>query len=104
MGNDDILERCQANRGEDAVESVLDILTINDDVRSNLLRLPDEKMIDVAEFCNTYRNIDVNYQIQDEDNITVASLVQINMTLERDIEDNDVIDIVKVCAPKFPEF
>jgi len=101
--NDDILQRCQAYRPEDTVDSVLDILTIDDDVRNDLLRLPNEKMIDVAEFCNTYPNIDVNYQVQDEDDVTAADPVQILVNLERDIEDDDITDIGRVCAPKFPK-
>merc|ERR1719362_523338 len=64
--NDDILQRCQAYRPEDTVDSVLDILTIDDDVRA-------------------------------------ADPVQILVNLERDIEDDDITDIGRVCAPKFPK-
>merc|ERR1739848_236908 len=101
--NDDILQRCQSYRGEDTVDSVLDILTIDDDKRNDLLQLPDRKMIDVAEFCNTYPNIDVSYQVLDKEYVTATDPVQVLVNLERDIEDDDIIDIGRVCAPRFPK-
>ena len=36
------------------IEWVLDILLLDDDVRNDLLQLSDEKMGDVAMFCNSY--------------------------------------------------
>jgi len=104
----EIVERCEAYDGEEKIESVFDILTLDDDVRNDLLRLPDEKMADVAVFCNNYPNVEVTFQVIDSDDITTNDPVQISVKLEREIddeedEDQDDSDLGKVAAPLFPK-
>lgn len=103
----EIVDRCMAYQGEDQIESVFDILSLDDDVRNDLLRLPDEKMADVAVFCNNYPNIEVGFDVQDPDDITASDPVQIVVKLEREVDedDEDVQDeslLGKVAAPLFP--
>jgi pre-mRNA-splicing helicase BRR2 len=103
----EIVQRCDAYDGEEPIESVFDILTLDDDVRNDLLRLSDEKMADVAVFCNSYPNIEVAFNVQDADDIIASNPVQIVVTLEREVdeEDEDEIDeteMGKVAAPLFP--
>eukprot|EP00579_Thalassiosira_antarctica_P032956 CAMPEP_0201991530 /NCGR_PEP_ID=MMETSP0905-20130828/340_1 /ASSEMBLY_ACC=CAM_ASM_000554 /TAXON_ID=420261 /ORGANISM="Thalassiosira antarctica, Strain CCMP982" /LENGTH=2336 /DNA_ID=CAMNT_0048545961 /DNA_START=59 /DNA_END=7069 /DNA_ORIENTATION=- len=104
------VERCESYQGEDPIESVFDILTLDDDVRNDLLRLPDEKMADVAVFCNNYPNIEVAFEVQDLDDITASDPVQISVKLEREVDDEDEDDeeidetqFGKVAAPLFPK-
>ena len=106
----EIVGRCEAYQGEEPIESVFDILTLDDDVRNDLLRLPDEKMADVAVFCNNYPNVDVSFEVQDSDEITASDPVQIAVKLEREIDDEDddedevnESDLGKVAAPLFPK-
>ncbi|KAL9184266.1 hypothetical protein ACHAXT_002352 [Thalassiosira profunda] len=106
----EIVDRCEAYQGEEPIESVFDILTLEDDVRNDLLRLPDEKMADVAVFCNNYPNIEVAFEVQDSDDITASDPVQISVKLEREIDDEDEdeeeVDETqygKVAAPLFPK-
>ena len=106
----EIVDRCEAYQGEEPIESVFDILTIEDDVRNDLLRLPDEKMADVAVFCNNYPNIEVAFEVQDSDDITAGDPVQISVKLEREVdedeEDDEEVDetqLGKVAAPLFPK-
>jgi len=105
----EIVERCEAYQGEEPIESVFDILTLEDDVRNDLLRLPDEKMADVAVFCNNYPNIEVEFEVQDSDDITASDPVQISVKLEREVDDDDEEEEVdetqlgKVAAPLFPK-
>jgi pre-mRNA-splicing helicase BRR2 len=80
----EIVDRCEAHDGEDPVESVFDILSLEDDVRNDLLRLPDEKMADVAVFCNSYPNVDVTFTVEDPDNLTAGDQVEIRVKLERE--------------------
>lgn len=87
---DDIIKRCLAHDGEEPVESVFDILTLDDDVRNDLLRLPDDKMADVAVFCNTYPNIEVAYDVKDPDHVTAGDPVQVAVKLEREIDEEDI--------------
>ena len=103
----EIVDRCVGYDGEDKIESVFDILSLDDDVRNDLLRLPDEKMADVAVFCNNYPNIEVGFNVQDPDDITASDPVQIVVKLEREVDedDEDMQDeslLGKVAAPLFP--
>ena len=66
------------------------MLNLDDDVRNDLLRLPESKMADVAVFCNNYPNIDVSYKIEDADDITAGNAVSISINLEREIDDEEV--------------
>ena len=80
---------------------------MDDDVRNDLLRLPDEKMADVAVFCNNYPNIDVSFQVQDPDDITAGDPIQIIVNLEREIDEEEMDEeemaqLGVVCAPLFP--
>eukprot|EP00934_Nitzschia_sp_Nitz4_P003078 Nitzschia sp. Nitz4//scaffold4_size323378//60170//66898//NITZ4_000629-RA/size323378-snap-gene-0.405-mRNA-1//1//CDS//3329553306//3068//frame0 len=104
---DDIVKRCLAHKGEDPVESVFDILTLDDDVRNELLQLPDEKMADVAAFCNSYPNVEVAFEVQDADDVTSGDPVQIVVALERDVDEEELseeelAELGTVAAPLYP--
>jgi pre-mRNA-splicing helicase BRR2 len=105
---DDIIKRCLAYKGEEPVESVFDILTLEDDVRNDLLRLPDDKMADVAVFCNNYPNVEVSFKVQDPDDVTAGDPVQIVVELEREIDEEEMTEeelaeLGTVSAPLFPQ-
>jgi pre-mRNA-splicing helicase BRR2 len=87
---DEIIRRCQEYKGEDPIDSVFDVLNLEDDVRNDLLRLPESKMADVAVFCNNYPNIDVSYAVDDPDGITAGDAVTIRISLEREIEEESL--------------
>ena len=96
-----------AYEGEEPIESVFDILSLDDDVRNDLLRLPDDKMADVAVFCNTYPNIEVEHEVKDPDDVTAGDPVQVFVSLEREIDEeemdeDEIADLGKVSAALFP--
>ena len=104
---DEIIKRCLEYKGEDPVESVFDILTIDDEVRNKLLQLPDDKMADVAVFCNNYPSIEVSFEVQDKDDVTAGDVVHVVVELEREIDEDEMTEeeaaeIGKVSAPFFP--
>lgn len=104
----EIIKRCLAYKGEEQIESVFDILTLDDDVRNDLLCLPDSKMADVAVFCNNYPNIEVAVEVQDPDDLTAGDPVQIVVNLEREIDEQELsaeelADLGTVSAPLFPQ-
>ena len=102
----DIIQRCEAYDGEEPIESVLDILSLDDDVRNDLLQLSDEKMGDVAMFCNSYPSIDVAFEVHDPDDVATGEPVEITVTLERDIDEDDMDEDEElgiVSAPLFPK-
>ena len=86
---------------------MFDILTLDDDVRNDLLRLPNEKMADVAVFCNNYPNVDVTFNVLDADEVTAGDSAQIVVQMEREIDEDDMEEDMSqlglVSAPLFPK-
>jgi pre-mRNA-splicing helicase BRR2 len=90
----DVIKRCT----EKGVETVFDIMELEDDVRNRLLQLSDIHMMDVAKFCNRYPNIEMAYDVRDKDNIRHGDTVNVIVQLER---EDEVIG--PVVAPLFPQ-
>ena len=42
-------------------------MELDDEDRNHLLQMDAAKMVDVARFCNRYPNIELNYQVKDEE-------------------------------------
>lgn len=72
-------------------------MDLEDDERNELLQLPDNKMQDLARYCNRYPNIELTYKILDKDNIKSGGPVTVTVDLER--EDEVVGHVI---APFFP--
>jgi len=51
------------------LETIFDIMEMEDEERNALLQLTEAQMADVARFCNRYPNIELNYEVQDKDSI-----------------------------------
>ena len=101
------MKRCTEYDGDEPIESVLDILALDDDVRNDLLRLPEDKMADVAVFCNSFPSVDVKFDVKDPDDVTAGDPVQVVVSLERDIDEEDMSEedlseLGKVSAALFP--
>lgn len=92
--NSDIIKRC----GENEIETVFDIMELEDEDRVKLLQLNDAQMSDVARFCNRYPNIEMSYEVLQEDRISSGSTVNVAVTLEREDEVTG-----PVIAPLFPQ-
>ena len=103
---DEIIKRCVSYKGEEPIETVFDILTLEDDTRNALLCLTDEKMADVAIFCNNYPNVEVTFEVKDPNDVTAGASVQIVVCLEReceeDLDDSEMGQLGIVSAPFFP--
>ena len=82
------------------VEGVFDLMEMEDDDRSQLLekdgKFSAAQMSDIAKVCNAYPNIEVNYEVEDEDEVTVGSAIAVVVDLQRDG------DPAKVHAPYYP--
>ncbi|KAL5471241.1 hypothetical protein EMCRGX_G029336, partial [Ephydatia muelleri] len=91
----EVIKKCT----EKSVESVFDVMDMEDDARNSLLGFTEAQMADVARYCNRYPNIDLSYEVLDKDKIVSGSQVQIAVNLER--EDEDVSP--HVIAPFFPQ-
>ena len=51
------------------MESIFDLMEMEDEDRSGLLALNDSQIQDVAIFCNRYPNIELVYEILNENDI-----------------------------------
>ncbi|XP_054766386.2 U5 small nuclear ribonucleoprotein 200 kDa helicase-like [Lytechinus pictus] len=83
---------------EKSIESIFDIMEMEDEERHELLQMTDAQMADVARFCNRYPNIELMYDVQDTDSLESGSPVVIMVTLEREDEITG-----PVVAPLFPQ-
>lgn len=90
----DMIEKCK----EKKIESIFDIMDMEDDDRNELLPLSTAKMTEVAKFCNRYPNIEVSYDVVNKENIPVGGQVVVNVAMEREDEVTG-----PVIAPLFPQ-
>ncbi|XP_019626472.1 PREDICTED: U5 small nuclear ribonucleoprotein 200 kDa helicase-like [Branchiostoma belcheri] len=92
--SNDLIKKCT----DSGIESVFDIMEMEDEDRNSLLQMTDAQMADVARFCNRYPNIELAYEVMDKDNLHSGSPVVMVVTLER--EDEAAGPVV---APFFPQ-
>ena len=52
------------------IESIFDIMEMEEDDRNELLQLNDAQMADVARFSNRYPNIELSYEVADKEQIS----------------------------------
>eukprot|EP00004_Rigifila_ramosa_P013501 TRINITY_DN2991_c0_g1_i2.p1 TRINITY_DN2991_c0_g1~~TRINITY_DN2991_c0_g1_i2.p1 ORF type:complete len:1464 (+),score=450.91 TRINITY_DN2991_c0_g1_i2:2178-6569(+) len=93
--SDAIIERLKQND----VNTVFELMELEDEQRSSLLGLTPKQLQNVARFCNRYPSIDLTFAL---DATTVASgdTVGVTINLQRDF---DGADPGKVIAPYFPK-
>ncbi|XP_045506046.1 putative U5 small nuclear ribonucleoprotein 200 kDa helicase isoform X2 [Colias croceus] len=90
----ELVQRC-ADKG---VETVFDVMELEDTARAKLLQLSASEMADVARFCNRYPNVELNYEVKDERRLRVGKPIVVEVSLER---EDDVVG--PVIAPFFPQ-
>ena len=74
------------------VESVLDILDMENDVRENALKSVLPHMNEIASFCNDYPSIDVKYELKPQKgkkNVEAGDVVTLSVYVERDGDEDD---------------
>lgn len=92
--SDAMMERCKKYE----VETVYDIMSLEDDERDDVLQLEGDKLQDIAEFVNKYPNVDVQYEVDLQEPMTVNEPKEIVVTIERDEEMEDL----EVNSTRFP--
>ncbi|KAI0070649.1 Sec63-domain-containing protein [Panus rudis PR-1116 ss-1] len=98
----DVIQRCK----EAGVETVYDIMEMEDDKRNELLRMDARQMRDVATFVNAYPTLDVNFELV-KGEYTAGSPIYLQVALSRDADDEEdstpsTDDDQTVVAPYFP--
>lgn len=93
--SDAMLQRCKKFN----VETVYDIMSLEDEERDEVLQLEGSRLQDVAEFVNKYPNIDVQYEFDTSTPVKVDEPKTIVVTVERDEEAEDL----EVVSLRYPE-
>lgn len=86
---------------EENLDSVYDIMELEDDKRNELLQMNDRQLARVAKFVNAYPNIDVSYDVEDADSLDSATPITLNVTLDREADEDNPDDML-ADAPHFP--
>jgi len=94
----EIAKKCAAAE----IETIFDLMDMDDDKRDALLDFTPAQLAEVARVCNRYPNIDLNYEIEDADEVAAGDNVSVIVTLQRDGAD-DLTSVPKVHAPRFPK-
>ncbi|KAJ7709781.1 Sec63 Brl domain-containing protein [Mycena rosella] len=93
----DVIARCK----DAGIESVYDIMEMEDDKRVELLKMTSVEMKDVAMFVNSYPTLDVSHELVKGDYTAGAPIIlQVNLT--RDLDDDDDGGDQDVVAPFYP--
>lgn len=92
----DIIEECK----KEGIESVLDIMDMEDGKRDALLNFDQKQMSQVARFVNKYPSIDISFEIQEGD-MTAGESATLSVNLEREVDEDEPVDST-VEAPFFP--
>ncbi|TPX36711.1 hypothetical protein SmJEL517_g01209 [Synchytrium microbalum] len=98
----DAIERLKALK----VETVYDLIEMDDDDRVNALQIDDRRLMEVARFTNRYPNIDVSFEV-DEETVAQGGVVTGRVKLVREGDDNEEEatkknEVGPVIAPFYP--
>uniref|UniRef100_A0A914KQ90 RNA helicase n=3 Tax=Meloidogyne TaxID=189290 RepID=A0A914KQ90_MELIC len=93
----ELLERCK----EKKVESIFELLELNDEDRDEILQMNQAQLTDVAIFCNNYPSIEVKHELVSQ-KANIGQPVEIRIELERENDENGFAP--PVVAPFFPRY
>lgn len=94
----EVIKRCI----ESKVESVYDVMELEDEQRNELLQMDGRQMRDVAKFCNAYPSIELAQEVEDPNALSAGATITMNVSLEREIDEEDAAAGQIVPAPFFP--
>lgn len=96
------------------VESVFDLLDMDDAARSGALRFSAAQLSDIAKFCNSYPNVEVSYELDvpESDSVPAGETVTLEVLLRRESEAGEdgaehvgtdgLSTVGRVVCPRFP--
>ncbi|KAJ6623527.1 Sec63 Brl domain-containing protein [Mycena sp. CBHHK59/15] len=93
----EVINRCKIA----GIESVYDIMEMEDDKRVELLQMTSAQMQDVAMFVNSYPTLDVSHELVKGD-YTAGAPIILQVALTRDVDDDDESADQDVIAPFYP--
>jgi len=84
------------------VESIFDLMDMEDDERDKLLQMSPAQLGDVARVANAYPNVDVSHEIEDADEIASGETVTVHVQLARETDEEEA-PVPRAHAPRFPK-
>lgn len=96
----ELAKRCQENPGKN-IETIFDLVEMEDDERRELLQMSDSQLLDIARFCNRFPNIDMAYEVLDGENVAAGENITLQVTLERDLDGRT--EVGPVDALRYPK-
>ena len=96
----DLARKCEENPGK-SIETIFDLLEMEDVARRELLNMPNSYLLDIARFCNHFPNVDLSYEVLPNDSVRTGEDITICVTLERDIDSKT--EVGHVDAPRYPK-
>jgi pre-mRNA-splicing helicase BRR2 len=95
--NDERVTRCK----EKGVESVLDVMDLEDDQRKEILQMTPKELADAAAFCNRYPNIDLTFTVKNETNLRAGTNITVDIQLDRELAEGE--EVGSVYATYYPK-
>ena len=78
--------RCKAL--DNPVETVFDLLELEDDVRNEVLQMTPAELSDVAMFCNSYPNVELTFECEaDGRSVEAGDSIVVTVSLSRDTDE-----------------
>ncbi|KAK4375666.1 hypothetical protein RND71_006343 [Anisodus tanguticus] len=96
----ELAKKCQENPGK-SIESVFDLLEMEEDERHELLQMSEAQLMDIARFCSWFPDIGLTYDVLDGSNVRAGNDVTLQATLERNLEGRT--EVGPVFAPRYPK-
>ncbi|KAK7020512.1 putative ATP dependent RNA helicase [Favolaschia claudopus] len=93
----EVVSRCK----EAGIESVYDVMEMEDSDRSKLLQMSSAQMNDVATFVNSYPTLDVSHEFV-KGEYTAGAPIVLQVALQRDLDEGDEGGDQEVVAPFYP--
>lgn len=94
-----IIQRCK----DEGISTVYDFVMIEDDVRERVLQIDetDSRMVAIANFVNKYPNVEISYELPDEE-ITAEEQATIVIKVDREVDEDDPVVDVTVESQFYP--
>jgi len=86
------------------VETVFDVLEMEDETRDEILKISPEQMSDVAQFCNSYPNIELNFDTDIDGDVAAGDVVTVVVEVQREVDEDeeDAGSLGKVASTRYP--
>lgn len=93
----DVIERFKAA----GMNEVFELQDMEDVERTKLLQMETKQLREVAKFVNEYPDVNVEFEVEDEQELHANSPIVVNVTLEREVDEDEEVN-QSVIAPFFP--